>query len=96
MNFYKSVIEHHGKLLVRGIHDGKEFKEKIDYSPTLYAISQQETEFKTLSGQSLKPIEFGSIKKARDFKRTYNTENAPIFGMDRYPVSYTHLRAHET
>ena len=53
MNFYKSVIEHHGKLLVRGIHNGQEFKEKIDYSPTLYAISQQDTEFKTLSGQCL-------------------------------------------
>ena len=88
MNFYKSVIEHHGKLLIRGIHDGKEFKEKIDYSPTLYAISQQETKFKTLTGQSLKPIEFGSIKKARDFKRTYNTDNAPIFGMDRYQYQY--------
>ena len=69
MNFYKSVIEHHGKLLVRGIHDGQEFKEKIDYSPTLYAISQQDTEFKTLSGQCLKPIKFGNIKKAREFKR---------------------------
>ena len=46
MNFYKSVIEHHGKLLVRGIHNGQEFKEKIDYSPTLYAISQENTEFK--------------------------------------------------
>ena len=69
MNFYKSVIEHHGKLLVRGIHNGQEFKEKIDYSPTLYAISQQDTEFKTLSGQSLKPIQFGSIKKAREFSK---------------------------
>jgi len=29
MNFYKNVIEHRGKLLVRGIHEGKEFKEKI-------------------------------------------------------------------
>ena len=48
MNFYKSVIEHHGKLLVRGIHNGQDFKEKIDYSPTLYAISQENTEFKTL------------------------------------------------
>ena len=88
MNFYKSVIEHQGKLLVRGIHEGQEFKEKIDYSPTLYAISQQDTEFKTLSGQSLKPIQFGSIKKAREFKRSYNTENAPIFGMDRYQYQY--------
>ncbi len=88
MNFYKSVIEHHGKLLVRGVHDGQEYKEKIDYSPTLYAISQQDTEYKTLTGQCLKPIKFGSIKKARDFKRNYNTENAPIFGMDRYQYQY--------
>ena len=87
-NFYKSVIEHHGKLLVRGVHEGKEYKEKIDYSPTLYAISQQDTEYKTLTGQCLKPIKFGSIKKARDFKRNYNTENAPIFGMDRYQYQY--------
>ena len=28
MNFYKDVIEHRGNLLVRGIHEGKEFKEK--------------------------------------------------------------------
>ena len=48
MNFYKNVIEHRGKLLVRGIHDGKEYKEKIDYSPTLYAITQQQTDFQTL------------------------------------------------
>ena len=54
----------------------------------LYAISQQDTEFKTLSGQCLKPIKFGSIKKAREFKRSYNTENAPIFGMDRYQYQY--------
>ena len=88
MNFYKSVIEHHGKLLVRGVHEGQEYKEKIDYCPTLYAISQEDTEFKTLTGQCLKPIKFGSIKKARDFKRSYNTENAPIFGMDRYQYQY--------
>ena len=88
MNFYKNVIEHRGKLLVRGIHDGKEYKEKIDYSPTLYAITQQQTDFQTLNGQYVKPIEFGNISKARDFKRNYNTDNAPIFGMDRYQYQY--------
>ena len=46
MNFYKSVIEHRGKLLVRGIHGGKDYKEKIDFGPTLYALTQQETEYK--------------------------------------------------
>ena len=42
MNFYKNVIEHRGKLLVRGILDGKEYRERIDFQPTLYAITQQE------------------------------------------------------
>ena len=88
MNFYKNVIEHRGKLLVRGIHEGKEYKEKIDYSPTLYAITQEETDFKTLKGQHLKPITFGNISKAREFKKSYNTDNSPLYGMDRYQYQY--------
>ena len=88
MNFYKNVIEHRGKLLVRGIFEGKEYRERIDFKPTLYAITQQETEFKTLNGQCLKPIQFESISKARDFKKNYNTDNAPIYGMDRYQYQY--------
>ena len=88
MNFYKNVIEHYGKLLVRGIHNGEEFKEKIDYSPTLFAITKNKTDHKSLLGQYLKPIKFDNIKKAREFKRSYNTSNAPIFGMDRYQYQY--------
>ena len=61
MNFYKSVIEHRGKLLVRGIHGGKDYKEKLDFGPTLYALTQQETEYKNLQGQYLKPITFKNI-----------------------------------
>ena len=88
MNFYKNVIEYRGKLLVRGIHEGKEFKEKIDYSPTLYAMTQEQTNHKTLNGQYLKPITFKSISKAREFKRSYNTDNSPLYGMDRYQYQY--------
>ena len=88
MNFYKNVIEHRGKLLVRGILDGKEYKDKIEYSPTLYAITQQDTGYKTLKGQNLKPIQFGSISKAREFKKNYNTDNSPMYGMDRYQYQY--------
>ena len=40
MNFYKNVIEYKGKLLVRGVRDNKEFKEKINFAPTLYSVSQ--------------------------------------------------------
>ena len=30
MNFYKNVIEHKGKLLIR-VLNGKDYKEKIDF-----------------------------------------------------------------
>ena len=88
MNFYKSVIEHKGKLLIRGIHGGKDYKEKIDFGPTLYALTQQETEYKNLQGQYLKPITFKNIDAARKFRREVVTQNSPIYGLERYHYQY--------
>ena len=88
MKFYKSVIEHKGKLLIRGIHDNKDFKEKINFGPTLYALTRDETDYKTLQGQYLKPITFKSIDSARKFKRDVMTENSPIYGLERYHYQY--------
>ena len=51
MNFYKNVIEHKGKLLIRGVLNGKDYKEKIDFGPTLYALTQEHSQYKTLQGQ---------------------------------------------
>ena len=88
MNFYKNIIEHKGKLLIRGVLDGKEYKEKIDFGPTLYALTQQQTEFKTLQGQYLKPITFNTISDARRFRREVATQNSPIYGLERYHYQY--------
>ena len=83
MNFYKNVIEHKGKLLIRGVMNGKDYKEKIDFGPTLYALSQTEkTEFKTLQGQYLKPIKFNDIRNARQFKKDYGAQS-PLYGLER-------------
>ena len=88
MNFYKNVIEHRGKLLVRGIHEGKEYKEKINFGPTLYALTQEHSQYKTLQGQYLKPIEFTSIDSARKFRKEVATANSPIYGLERYHYQY--------
>ena len=88
MNFYKNVIVHRGKLLIRGVFNGKDYSEKLDFSPVLYAISQEQSKYKTLQGQNLKPIEFNSIADARKFKRECATENSPIFGLDRFQYQY--------
>ena len=88
MNFYKNVIEHKGKLLVRGIHEGKEYKEKLNFGPTLYALTQEHSVYKTLQGQYLKPIEFTSIDAARKFRKEVATANSPIYGLERYHYQY--------
>ena len=88
MNFYKSVIEHKGKLLIRGIHGEKEYKEKIDFAPILYSLTQEDSKFKTLDGRNLKPISFKDIISARRFRRDVATENSPIYGLERYHYQY--------
>ena len=88
MNFYKNVIEYKGKLLVRGVRDNKEYKEKINFGPTLYALTKQQTDFKTLQGQNLKPITFTSIDAARRFRKDIATQNSPTYGLERYHYQY--------
>ena len=41
MNFYKNIIEYKGKLFVRGIHEGQEFQEKIDFKPTFFTLTNK-------------------------------------------------------
>ena len=88
MNFYKNVIEYKGKLLVRGVHNDKEYKEKINFGPTLYSLTKQQTDFKTLQGQNLKPITFTSIDAARRFRKDIATQNSPTYGLERYHYQY--------
>ena len=87
MNFYKNVIEHKGKLLVRGIKDGKDYQDKIDYSPTLYALSQQKSEYKTLEGQNLNLLHLYDIKSHVNLEKMWRTI-AIIYGLERYHYQY--------
>ena len=86
--FYKNVIEHKGKLLIRGVLNGKEYKEKIDFGPTLYCLTQEHSVYKTLQGQFLKPIEFTNISAARRFRKEVATQNSPVYGLERYHYQY--------
>ena len=88
MNFYKNVIEHKGKLLIRGVLNGKDYKDKIDFGPTLYAPTTEHSQYKTLQGQYLKPLEFTSINAARRFRRDVATDNSPVYGLERYHYQY--------
>jgi len=87
-NFYTNVIQKGDTLLIRAIENGKRVQRKVNYKPTLYTRSQDETKFKTLEGHSLKPIQLNSMRQAREFLKNYEHQPGTIFGMERYHYCY--------
>ena len=90
--FYTNVLSLGGKILYRGVQDGRRFMDKIDYSPSLYLPSrkQSNTKFKSLDGVPLERKEFETIKEAREFVKKYeDVPGAPvIYGQTRFEYAY--------
>lgn len=88
-DFYTNVQSYGGKILFRGIQNGKPVRQKLNYHPTLYLRSKTETEFATLNGEYLAPIKPGNIYECREFVKTYsNVDNFEIFGQQRYEYKF--------
>jgi len=87
--FYTNVVEHKGKLLIRGVANGQSYLSRINYSPKLYLPTKEKTNYKTLDGTYLKPKRFDSISKAKHFYSEYNgIPEYKIYGMNRYNYQY--------
>ena len=88
MNFYKNVIEHRGKLLVRGIKNGKDYKQRMDFMPTHYSLTNEQSPYKNLQGQNLKPFTLDNIFDARRFRKEMTELRSPVYGLERYHYQY--------
>lgn len=87
--FYTNVSKWGKEILVRGYRDGKPFKERVEYEPTLFIHTNEETEFKDLLGKPVKPIKFANIKEANSFLDKYDdVENMDVLGMDNFIYAY--------
>ena len=87
--FYTNVVEHKGKLLIRGVANGQSYLSRINYSPKLYLPTKEQSQFKTLDGINLKSKRFDSIVKAKNFYNEYNgIPEYKIYGMNRYNYQY--------
>ena len=57
MSFYTNVSALGNNILFRGIsNEGKRFKDRIEYHPTLYIPTKEETKFRTLEGNPVGKI----------------------------------------
>ena len=89
MSFYTNVNLIGNNLLYIGYEDGQRIQRKFKFSPTLYVVSNQITEYKTLDGRYAKPIRFDTVGQARDFKDKYkDVENFEVHGYDRFLYQY--------
>ena len=89
MSFYTNVNLIGNNLLYIGYEDGQRIQRKFKFSPTLYVVSNQITEYKTLDGRYAKPVRFDTVGQARDFKDKYkDVENFEVHGYDRFLYQY--------
>ena len=89
MSFYTNVNLIGNNLLYIGYENGQRIQRKFKFSPTLYVVSNQITDYKTLDGRYAKPIRFDTVGQARDFKDKYkDVENFEVHGYDRFLYQY--------
>ena len=87
--FYTNVEVWGGKILYRGVQDGRRVNQRIDYNPTLFVLSDKPTKYKTIHGQYVGPVPQGSIREARDFIKQYDgVESFKIYGNNRYQYCF--------
>ena len=89
MRFYTNVQMVGDHFLVRGYENGEHFMVREKFSPTLFVPSKKQTKYKTLSGESVEPIQPGSVRECRDFIKKYEgVDGFKIYGNERYIYQY--------
>lgn len=86
--YYTNVNRWGNTLFVRGISDGKEFRDKLNYSPTLYIESKKETGVTSLYGTPLKPTQFDKMQEATEFAKKHEDTNLKLYGFPLFHSSY--------
>ena len=88
-NFYTYAKHYGDKILFRGIENGKRVTKKLPFSPTLYVNSTKDSEFKSIFGDSVSPMEFSTNKEAAEFVKQYkDITNFPIFGQTHWGYQF--------
>ena len=90
MSFYTNVSVLGNNILFRGVSDdGKRFKDRIEYHPTLFIPTKEKTKFRTLEGKPVGAIQPGTMKECRGFIGKYNeVKNFNIYGNDKFEFSF--------
>ena len=88
-DFYTNISVAGKYILYRGVENDKRVRRKVEFRPTFFLLSQEQSEFTTLAGEFVKPIEPGTITDCREFLQRYESvDNFPVFGNNRYEYAF--------
>ena len=88
-SFYTNIQLAGDTILYRGYENGQPVQFRTQFSPTLYVLSKNKEEFKTLDGRYVSPIEFVNARSARDFIKQYEgVEGFEVHGYERFVYQY--------
>ena len=97
MNFYTHAFVRGDKVLCRGYKkspNGSSFSRSSfveNYKPYLFWPSEEKTEWKTLAGNYVDRVDFGTIKECRDFIREYEgVSGISIYGNTDFVYTFIH------
>lgn len=95
MKFYTSVSRYGNNLLYRGYDNNKKIQKRIKYKPTYFVSTNKSTNWKSLDGVSVAPIQFDSMREAKEWlqvnkqvvgRHIYgNDKHIPAFINDEFP-----------
>jgi DNA polymerase elongation subunit (family B) len=72
-------------LLYRGIENGKRVQRKIKYKPTLFVGTNKATQWKSLDGNPVAPVQFESMRDAKNWiQENQYVAGRHIYGNTRY------------
>ena len=89
---YTNVHNSYDKILLREKDNaGLETRGEREYKPYVYIASTVESEYKTIAGESVNRLDFGSYAEYREFIRDYSTvKNMEIHGVIGFEYQYIH------
>jgi DNA polymerase elongation subunit (family B) len=86
MDFYTSIDRYGSTLLYRGYSGGQRVKKRIPFKPTMYVNARNKnSEWKTLEGRSVEPLQFETMREATEFSKRYqHVDNFKVYGQNNF------------
>ena len=97
MNFYTAAQSIGNFVYVNGYKDGKRFSDRVNFMPTLFTPSREDTGWTNVQGNNVKPMTFDTIRDARDWMKSLDgVSNYKVYGNSNYAAQYIYETFGET